>query len=313
MPLRWMSAWCALVILAGSLVAFEVPGTIQKVDADKGVLVIKVNGQERTVKADKGIKVLDKEGKDFADGLKSKELKEGVEVTFTIEQEKNEPVIKAVRLGKKDMQNPDEKSSVGLMPLTEMTADDRNKGEDGGLYGSGKNEPPEAHRAAALAETQRITPLDEQGKPSKDGKIVFLSVGMSNTAGAFVTFKEIADRDAEKSPQVILVNGAVGGAGARSWAKGADGPWSTLAQRSKDAQVSPKQVQVVWVKHAGPGPEPDSAPLEYAKNLKGWLASIVRTLKAEYPNVRVAYLSSRTYGGYNAVGLRRVNPEPFAY
>jgi len=39
----------------------------------------------------------------------------------------------------------------------------------------------------------------------------------------------------------------------------------------------------------------------------------VRTLKAEYPNVRIVYLSSRTYGGYNAVGLRLVNPEPFAY
>jgi hypothetical protein len=51
----------------------------------------------------------------------------------------------------------------------------------------------------------------------------------------------------------------------------------------------------------------------YAKNVKKWLASIVRTLKAEYPNVRIVYLSSRTYGGYNAVGLRLVNPEPFAH
>src|SRR5439155_512616 len=32
-----------------------------------------------------------------------------------------------------------------------------------------------------------------------------------------------------------------------------------------------------------------------------------------YPNLRVAYLSSRIYGGYNAAGLRLVNPEPFAY
>ena len=56
---RCVTAWGILVILAGSLLAFEVPGTIQKVDAEKGVLVIKVNGQERTVKADKSVKVLD--------------------------------------------------------------------------------------------------------------------------------------------------------------------------------------------------------------------------------------------------------------
>ena len=131
---------------------------------------------------------------------------------------------------------------------------------------------------------------------------------MSNTAGEFMVFKEMADRDAEKSPQVVIVNGAVGGAGAQSWAKGAEGPWSTLAQRLKDANVSPQQVQVVWIKHADTRPDPDP-PLEYAKNLKGWLASIVTRLKSKYPNLRVAYLSSRIYGGYHVSG----NPEPFAY
>jgi hypothetical protein len=86
-----------------------------------------------------------------------------------------------------------------------------------------------------------------------------------------------------------------------------------VAQRVKDAKVSPQQVQVVWIKHAEPFPDPDAPALEYARNLKKWLASIVRTLKSEYPNVRIVYLSSRTYGGYNAAGLRLVNPEPFAY
>ena len=153
---RCAFAWCALVLLAGSLVAFEVPGTIQKVDADKGTVVIKVNGQERTVKADKGIKVLDKEGKDLKDGLKSKELKKGVEATFTIEQEKNQPVVKAVRLGKKRRRRiPRRRVRSASSRCTEMTAQDKYKGEDGGLYGGGKNEPPEAHRAAAQTERPR--------------------------------------------------------------------------------------------------------------------------------------------------------------
>jgi hypothetical protein len=300
-------------MLVSGLLAFEATGTIQKVDAGKALLVIRVSGQDRRVKADKGIKVLDRKGNELKGGLSSKELKEGVEATFTIEPEKGTPIIKAIRLGRKETTNAKEKSSVGLKPLTEMTALDRYQGEDGGLYGGGKNEPPEAHKAAAHAECKRITPLGENGKPSKDGKIVLVSLGMSNTAGVFVTFKEMADRDPHKSSQVVLVNGAVGGAGARSWANGPQGPWLTVAQRLKEAKVSPRQVQVAWIKHAEAFPSPHAPPLAYAKDLKTWLASIVRTLKSEYPNVRLVYLSSRTYGGYNAAGLRLVNPEPFAY
>ena len=314
MNLRSAVACCALVLVAGGLLAFEAVGTVRKVDTEKGTVVIRVNGQDRTVKTDKAIKVWGKDGKELAGGLKAKELTEGGEATFTVEPENNEPVIKSIRLGKKDVLNARERSSVGLKPLTEMTAEDRYKGEDGGLYGGGRNEPPEAHGKAALAESARVVPLDEDGNPSADGKIVLMSLGMSNTAGVWVTFKELADRDPQKSPRVVVVNGAVGGAGAQSWAKGpTSGPWLTFARRLKEAGVSPKQVQVVWIKHADPMPPPDEKPLAYARNLQAWLTTIVRTLKAEYPGVRIVYLSSRTYGGYNAAGLRLVNPEPFAY
>jgi hypothetical protein len=313
MRLHWFAASCITLTIAGGILAFEASGTIQKVDADKGVLVIRVGGQDRTVKTDKNVKVLDRDGQALAGGVQAKELKAGVEATFTIEPENKEPIIKAIRLGKKETLGAREKSSVGLKPLTEMTAQDRYKGEDGGLYGGGMNQPPAAHQVAAQDASKRITPLDEDGKPSPNGKIVLMSLGMSNTAGVFVTFKEMADRDPQKSAHVVIVNGAVGGAGARSWANGPHGPWATVAQRVKEAKVSPQQVQVVWIKHADPMPSPDTVELEYARSLKGWLASIVRTLKAEYPNVRIAYFSSRTYGGYNAAGLRLVNPEPFAY
>jgi hypothetical protein len=293
---------------------FEAIGTIRKVDAEQGRLVIHVNGQDRNLTADRNVKVLDRQGKELADGLKSKELQEGTTATFTIVPENKEPIIKAIRLGKIEKTGPGEKSSVGLKPLTEMTALDRYKGEDGGLYGGGKNEPPETHRAAAREASRTIMPLNEAGKPAPDGKIVLLSLGMSNTAGVFVTFKEKADRDSQKSPQVLLVNGAVGGAGARSWANGPQGgPWLVVRQRLKEANVSPRQVQVVWIKHADPMPSADTVNLEYARNLQKWLTAIVCTARAEYPNLRIAYLSSRTYGGYNAAGLRLVNPEPFAY
>ena len=44
---------------------------------------------------------------------------------------------------------PAVRASTGWKPLSDMSAEDRYKGEDGGLYGRGKNEPPPAHLAAA--------------------------------------------------------------------------------------------------------------------------------------------------------------------
>jgi hypothetical protein len=218
---------------------------------------------------------------------------------------------------KTDSGKPDEKRqeqpSTGLKPLTERTADDKYKGEDGGLYGGGRNEPPQAHQAAAREALKMIRPLDAQGKPSPNGKIVFISLGMSNTAGEFSLFKEIADRDPEKSPDVVLVNCAIGGAGVSSWANAGSGTWQKVAERLKEAGVTPEQVQVAWIKHAEPGPSPDTFPLQYARHVKDKMAASLAVTRATFPNLRVAYLSSRIYGGYNVVGIRRVNPEPFAY
>jgi hypothetical protein len=218
---------------------------------------------------------------------------------------------------KRLLENADEKreerNTTGLKPLTEMTAKDRYKGEDGGLYGAGSNKPPKAHQRAALAALKKITPLDAEGKPAKGGKIVFISLGMSNTYGEFRMFKEVADRDPHKSPDVLLVNCAVGGAGVSSWAKPRSGTWQTVAKRLQETNVSPEQVQVAWIKHAEPGPAPDTFRLQYAKKVKEDIASSLAITRTMFPNLRVAYLSSRIYGGYNIAGIRRVNPEPFAY
>jgi hypothetical protein len=214
--------------------------------------------------------------------------------------------------GKTD-EKREEQKSTGLIPLSEMTALDRYKGEDGGLYGGGKNEPPKTHQLAAQEALQRITPLDGHGKPAKDGKIVFISLGMSNTSGEFRLFKALADSDPEKSPDVLIVDCAIGGAGVSSWAKAGSGTWQKVAGRLKEAGISPEQVQVAWIKHAEPGPMPDTTPLQYARKVKDDIAASLAITRATFPNLRVAYLSSRIYGGYNIAGLRRVNPEPFAY
>jgi hypothetical protein len=282
-----------------------------------------VNGRDRTLKADKNLKVLDAKGKDLADGLKSKELKEGADVTVTVERENDDIVLKVLQLGKKQQGAPPQpgghplqpKKSVGLKPLTEMAAQDKYKGEDGGLYGGGQNEPPAAHLAAAKKATAQIAPLDAQGKPAKvtgkparDAKIVLISISMSNATAEFATFKRIADADPDKSPLLTIVDCAQGGGTMARWAQRDNERWKVADSRLKDAGVTDKQVQVAWIKLANAGPTGEL--VAHGKQLQTDTEVVIHNLKARYPNLRVAYLASRIYGGY---AIRPLNPEPYAY
>src|ERR1022692_3280958 len=52
---------------------------------------------------------------------------------------------------------------TNLVPLTDLT--NRYKGEDGGLYGGGRNQPPPAHWTAYLKESASVRPLNAAGEP----------------------------------------------------------------------------------------------------------------------------------------------------
>lgn len=200
------------------------------------------------------------------------------------------------------------KTSVGFKPLSEMSAEDRYKGEDGGLYGSGRNEPPQAHAAAAARQTARIEPLDASGKASPDGKIGLVSISMSNATQEFSLFKRLADVDPQKAPTVAVVDCAQGGQAMAQWVGPEARAWAEADRRLAQAGVSPKQVQVVWVKLANVRPTGELA--DHVGKLKRDTAAVLRNAKARFPNLRVAYLASRIYGGYAATEL---NPEPYAY
>ena len=172
------------------------------------------------------------------------------------EQAYHERAVKALQArSKQENQPPPAKPPIGLTPLTDMTAKDRYKGQDGGLYGNGKNEPPEKYLQDALQQANAIQPLDAEGKPADDGKIVLISVGMSNTTQEFSNFVRLANADPDKSPKVVIVDGAQGGQTANVWANpGAHNPWEVLDQRLRQVGVSAQQVQVAWIKQAIPAP-----------------------------------------------------------
>jgi hypothetical protein len=200
------------------------------------------------------------------------------------------------------------RDQTGLKPLNEMTAQDRYQEEDGGLYGAGENEPPAAHRAAAEVELSKIEPLDRAGIPAADGKVVLVSISMSNATQEFSTFKPLADADPEKSKHLIIVDCAQGGQAMAEWAPADARPWQEAQRRLEAAGVTPQQVQVAWIKLANKGPQGDLQ--EHGQKLKSDTLAVIQNARKRFPNLRIAYLSSRIYAGHAA---SRLNPEPYAY
>jgi hypothetical protein len=198
--------------------------------------------------------------------------------------------------------------SVGLKPLTELGSA-LYQGYSGGLYGNGLNARPSQHDSAGRAISQQVLPLNQSGEPdASNGRIVLLSIGMSNTTQEFSEFKRTADADAAKNPRLTIVDGAQGGQTAAIISNPTATFWSVIDQRLQSAGVTRGQVQVVWLKEADAGPT-KAFPV-HAQILQSELEAIARILKSFYPNIRIAYLSSRIYAGYATSTL---NPEPYAY
>lgn len=306
----FLAVMVVVLLKADSLTALEASGTLQKVDAATRVVKMYANGGDRVLTVAEDAQILGLDGKPLVGGLNAKELQSGATVSIVAERGDRGPVVKVLRLGTQRNAAAQSvgKTSLGLKPLNEMTAADRYKGEDGGLYGGGRNEPPPAHAAAAARLSGKIAPLDAEGKPSPQGKIGLVSISMSNATMEYSLFKRLADEDPLKSPSVAIVDCAQGGQAMAEWVGPEARPWAEAERRLGQAGVSPKQVQVIWVKLANKGPRGDLA--EHGRKLAKDTLAVLRNAKSRFPNLRIAYLGSRIYAGYAATGL---NPEPYAY
>lgn len=209
------------------------------------------------------------------------------------------------------------------VPLTELGTN-RYKGFEGGLYDGGSNTMPAAHRSEGIARRATIVPLNVGGTPSANGKIIALSVGMSNTTqefcnGASTTTSCVSNSfmgQAAADPQVnkatlTLVNGARGSQVASQWDDPTDVQYDTVrVNRLEALGFTERQVQIAWVKLANPGPTDSLPGSSDALNLAASLGKVVRAMRARYPNLKMVFLSSRIYAGYATTTL---NPEPYAY
>jgi Cu/Ag efflux protein CusF len=309
---------CALAVLA--LVSSPLPaqqqpqkGKLKKVDPDNATVTITVDGKDKEFTVTDDTRLPSASGKTVQERLKS--LKEGIDVEF-LPDNKDGKTLRGMRPagggGGRPGEPPPKIDLSQLKPLGELGAGEYH-GFKGGLYPDGKNARPAAHEAAGVALAKQVRPLDADGKPSADGKIVLLSIGMSNTAQASEGFARLLRADTDKNPQLVFVNGAVGGMTARAIQDPDDkGPgtryWSTVDQRLKEAGVTRAQVQAIWIKEADAGPS-EGFP-KYAQTLQAELTRIVQLFPERFPNAKLVYLSGRTFGGY---AKTRLNPEPYAY
>ena len=199
------------------------------------------------------------------------------------------------------------RTSVGFTPLNDLGGGSY-QGETGGLYPGGTNAAPASHVAAGLALARAIGPLDSTGQPSASGRYAFISIGMSNTTQEFSAFKPMSDADSLRDPRLVVVDGAQGGVTAAEWSNPGCSCWNTVVSRLQAAGVSPAQVTTAWIKLA------DAQPTEgwptHAQRLRDNITRVIQQLPSRFPNLRLAYLSSRIYAGYATTTL---NPEPYAY
>ncbi|MGG8407739.1 hypothetical protein ACM614_14505, partial [Streptomyces sp. 12297] len=107
----------------------------------------------------------------------------------------------------------------GLVPLNDLGTGTY-QGVTGGLYPNGANTRPAAHNTAGvnLAQNQ-VLPRNAAGQVDLvNGKIVLISIGMSNTTQEFQKFIQTVNAWGGKNPKLVLVDGAQGGKDANAWA-----------------------------------------------------------------------------------------------
>jgi hypothetical protein len=198
-------------------------------------------------------------------------------------------------------------TSTGLVPLIDLGTGNY-QGFQGGLYPGGSNLRPAGHEAAGLTQSTQVVPRDGAGLPDPNGQIVILTIGMSNTSLESDWFAFFSHSDPRRNPAVLVVNGAHGGLSAQGIFLRGKLPLSYIDSELALAGVTNEQVQVVWYKLADEDPQqpfPQHVHALQAENV--W---IVQELMRTYPNLQLAYFSTRIYGGY---ATAMASPEPIAY
>jgi hypothetical protein len=202
-------------------------------------------------------------------------------------------------------------SATPMVPLNDL-ASGTYLGFQGGLYPGGSNARPVDNDVAGLAIASSIQPLDANGNPDPDGKYGLISIGESNTSNTFAQFTINANADPSKNPHLVIVKGAQPTAPAYMFANPNNGVWNAISQFFlPQVGLTANQVVAAWIQAVNAFPT-GKFPADMSQE-QNQLETIAQNLHAKFPNLKLAYYTSKFYDGYDN-GLRNPRyPEPYAY
>lgn len=204
-----------------------------------------------------------------------------------------------------------ENDSTGLIPINDLGTNTFN-GMQGGLYGNGQNNIPTDHLNFGIQLANEVRPLNAQGFFDNQGKIGFISMGMSNANLFFGGLRDSAIAFPDLNSKLVMVNGATGGMDIDVMLNTSGQYWVTLDQKLNTAGITKAQVQVIWfmqAKHIS-GIPPNEG-IEHIEIMESKFLQAFQYFKIIFPNLKQIYCSGRDYGGYSQAGGG--NPEPYSY
>ncbi|MFQ5691042.1 MAG: hypothetical protein ACE5HQ_12310 [Gemmatimonadota bacterium] len=173
-----------------------------------------------------------------------------------------------------------------------MSPEDRYKGFPGGLVDNG---------------TPTVTPTR--------GRLVIISISMSNGQQEFARFIGLFAGDAAVDPAIGLVNCARGGNALENWLQ-KQSLWDDCKTKVLNAGFDLDQIKVVWAKDADQFtsqsttlPDPDADYFHLVDNI----SALSQRIGQEFPSVQAIFHTSRIYGGYVAQPNQRARGEPISY
>jgi len=200
------------------------------------------------------------------------------------------------------------KRSIGQRPLDDLRTHTY-AGFEGGLYPGGTNARPADFEKQGINRARRVEPLDANGNPDPNGKIVIAALGFSITNVIFEAFEQFAAADDSIAPAVATVNCARANMDAFFIADPTSNYWTNAVPGALSrAGFTMEQVQVVWLL-TGLKDQTATFP-DHAFELEDLMVRGVQNVKTLLPKTRLCYVSSLQYQGY-AIGP--ADEEPYYY
>ncbi len=203
--------------------------------------------------------------------------------------------------------------TTGFIPLYDLTTD-RYLGFSGGKYPNGLNDIPKQHFEEGITSAGKVQPLNTFGETDLDnGKIGFLILGYSTAAmtGRFV--KSIYESQTDNK-QLEIIIGAQGGLDLNAMIDTNEKYWLSVDSILQTKQTSSEQIQLIWLSTGDIKTYKNSFPEQCYLQIEKY-KQVLQLIKTRYPNIKIVFLSDRTYAGYigeNANGPKELM-EPTAY